>query len=532
TITTDTTNPEAPVVSSPKDGDALNTGTPEFTGTGEPGGTVTITDQQGTTVCTAVVPPSGEWSCVVDPALAEGEHELTVTITDPAGNTSSGGTVSVTVDSGLPEAPVIVSPADGSSIASTTPVFSGTGANGTRVTVRVAPAKESGSSRASRANRLVVCSAEVQQGAWSCGSGLTLTEGRFTFTVSATNRAGTTVTGAPVTVTVDLTKPSTPAGSGCAVLADGTVRCSGTGETAGDTVVIRDGNGDLVCEATVPPSLQWSCESSRPVTEFPLSITVQDPAGNESGTTTLPSPPAIGKPGAGEVIRDPQPEISGTGTPGDTVEIRDENGTVVCSAVVRPDGTWSCTPAKPLPEGESTLTPVIVAPDGSESAGRPIQVIVDPAPLITEQDVSCVANADGTVTCSGTAPPGSKVEIADADGTTVCSTTADADGRWSCTTTGSVPGGSVSVTVTSPDGTRTTSITVSVKNGEHPKPSPKPTPVPSPEPTRAPGKTAAQPNALVSTGAASLLGLGVLGMSLLGAAAVLTLAARRRERRR
>ena len=532
TITTDTKNPETPVVSSPKDGDALNTGTPEFTGTGEPGGTVTITDQQGTTVCTAVVAPSGEWSCVVDPALAEGEHELTVTITDPAGNTSSGGTVSVTVDSGLPEAPVIVSPADGSSIASTTPVFSGTGADGTRVTVRVAPAKESGSSRASRANRLVVCSAEVQQGAWSCGSGLTLTEGRFTFTVSATNRAGTTVTGAPVTVTVDLTKPSTPAGSGCAVLADGTVRCSGTGETAGDTVVIRDGNGDLVCEATVPPSLQWSCESSRPVTEFPLSITVQDPAGNESGTTTLPSPPAIGKPGAGEVIRDPQPEISGTGTPGDTVEIRDENGTVVCSAVVRPDGTWSCTPAKPLPEGESTLTPVIVAPDGSESAGRPIQVVVDPAPLITEQDVSCVANADGTVTCSGTAPPGSKVEIADADGTTVCSTTADANGRWSCTTTGSVPGGSVSVTVTSPDGTRTTSITVSVKNGEQPKPSPKPTPVPSPEPTRAPGKTAVQPNALVSTGAASLLGLGVLGMSLLGAAAVLTLAARRRERRR
>ncbi len=64
----------------------LNDATPALSGTAEAGATVTIYD--GSTVLgTAVADEDGHWRFTPDP-LGEGEHRLSTTVTDVAGNTS------------------------------------------------------------------------------------------------------------------------------------------------------------------------------------------------------------------------------------------------------------------------------------------------------------------------------------------------------------------------------------------------------------------------------------------------------------
>ena len=90
----------------------------------------------------------------------------------------------------------------------------------------------------------------------------------------------------------------------------------------------------------------------------------------------LPQAPAITSPAAGASPTSTMPVISGTGTPGDTVTV--SNGaTVVCTAVVAADGTWSCTPALALPAGAVTLTATQADQTGNPSAASaPVAITV------------------------------------------------------------------------------------------------------------------------------------------------------------
>ena len=97
----DTTPPAAPVVTSPVG--ITNDTTPTFTGTAEPGSTVNVwyLDDLGNPVpiCQNVpVDASGNWSCTSSVTLPEGDVEIIVNATDPAGNTSTDTTVIVTID--------------------------------------------------------------------------------------------------------------------------------------------------------------------------------------------------------------------------------------------------------------------------------------------------------------------------------------------------------------------------------------------------------------------------------------------------
>ncbi|MDE4832399.1 Ig-like domain-containing protein, partial [Klebsiella pneumoniae] len=67
-------------------GGLTNDATPALSGTAEAGATVTIYD--GSTVLgTVVADEDGHWRFTPDP-LGEGEHRLSTTVTDVAGNTS------------------------------------------------------------------------------------------------------------------------------------------------------------------------------------------------------------------------------------------------------------------------------------------------------------------------------------------------------------------------------------------------------------------------------------------------------------
>ncbi|MTD40924.1 hypothetical protein GIX45_20355, partial [Erwinia sp. CPCC 100877] len=80
--------------------------TPTLSGEGEPGDVVTVTDGDRPLGST-VVGEDGSWSLTPETPLDEGEHDLGVTVTDPAGNESPATVVPVIVDTTAPEAPSI-----------------------------------------------------------------------------------------------------------------------------------------------------------------------------------------------------------------------------------------------------------------------------------------------------------------------------------------------------------------------------------------------------------------------------------------
>jgi hypothetical protein len=90
----------------------------------------------------------------------------------------------------------------------------------------------------------------------------------------------------------------------------------------------------------------------------------------------LAQAPAISSPAGGATLTSTMPLISGTGTPGDTVTVAN-GSTVVCTAVVAADGTWSCTPSLAIPGGAASLTATQADQTGNASAASaPVAITV------------------------------------------------------------------------------------------------------------------------------------------------------------
>ena len=79
----------------------MNDNTPTFVGTGEPGATVVLYNGTGAALGTGVVDGSGNWT-ITSVALPDGTQTFSATQTDPAGNTSSASTVTITIDTVAP----------------------------------------------------------------------------------------------------------------------------------------------------------------------------------------------------------------------------------------------------------------------------------------------------------------------------------------------------------------------------------------------------------------------------------------------
>src|SRR6185295_18745332 len=81
--------------------------------------------QIGTT--TAASTGSGAWSFTPTTALTDGAHSITAKARNAAGSTSpASNAISITIDSTIPAAPVITSPATGTTTNNNKPTISGT----------------------------------------------------------------------------------------------------------------------------------------------------------------------------------------------------------------------------------------------------------------------------------------------------------------------------------------------------------------------------------------------------------------------
>ncbi|QQK64147.1 hypothetical protein F8A90_08445 [Cobetia sp. cqz5-12] len=470
----DVTAPNTPTIASATDnveavtgtlasGDSTNDATPTLTGSAEIGSTVTVT-HNGEVIGTTTADANGTWSFTPETEFADGEHVISVTATDAAGNESAvSADFTLTVDTAAPDAPVL-SETDGTTVA-------GTGEAGTTLEI-------------TNGNDDVVGTAVVDA------------EGNFSVELSPVQEAGAeltaTVTDAagnesPVSDTLvvpedaDVTAPNTPTIASATnnveavtgTLANGdstndaTPTLTGSAE-AGSTVTVTH-NGEVIGTAIADTNGAWSFtpETELADGDHVFSVTATDEAGNESAAsgeftltvdTTAPDAPILSETD-GTIV-------AGTGEAGTTIEITNANDDVLGTAVVDADGTFSVE-LSPEQEAGSELTAIVTDATGNESAVSDTLVVPEDAdvtapntPTIVSatDDVAAVTGSlangdstnDATPTLTGSAEAGSTVTITH-NGEVVGSETADANASWSYTPSTDLADGDHVFSVTATD---------------------------------------------------------------------------------
>ncbi|HEJ4774899.1 TPA: Ig-like domain repeat protein, partial [Pseudomonas aeruginosa] len=308
--TVDAVAPNTPVVN-PSNGNLLN-------GTAEPGSTVTLTDGNGNPIGQTTADGSGNWSFTPGSQLPNGTV-VNVTASDAAGNTSPPATT--TVDSSLPSIPQ-VDPSNGS-------VISGTADAGNTIIITDGNGNPIGQVTADGS------------GNWSFTPGIPLPDGTV---VNVVARSPSNVDSAPAVITVDGVAPAAPV-----IDPSNGTEISGTAE-AGATVILTDGGGNPIGQATADGSGNWTFTPSTPLANGTvINAVAQDPAGNTSGPASVTvdaiAPPApVINPSNGVVI-------SGTAEAGATVILTDGNGNPIGQVTADGSGNWSFTPGTPLANG-------------------------------------------------------------------------------------------------------------------------------------------------------------------------------------
>lgn len=455
---------------------------PVLNGTGEADATINIFDN-GVLLGTTVVAPGGTWSWTVNSDLTEGSHNLTVSATDPAGNTSAASSAwNIVVDVTPPAVPTLTSVVDdqpslignlvsGQLTNDATPTLNGRGEVGATINIWL----DGGTTP--------IGTAIVDgTGAWSFTPGTPLTNGNHTFTLSATDPAGnTSALSGGFTLNVDATPPVAPV---ITSVADNTApvigvvpnggstnetrpTITGTGE-AGSTIAIYNG-ASLVGTALVQASGNWSFTPANALAAGTWNLTAKatDTAGNTGPSsdvrsfiidTTAPAAPVIttvfddqgpltGNLSNGQITDDARPTFSGTSEPYATIRIFD-NGSLLTEITANGSGNWSYTPAPAMATGNHVITVTAIDAAGNASpASDSFTFVVDTTapllPVITlvtddmAPGIGAITNGqstnDPTPTFSGTAEAGATITLYE-NNTVLGTTTVLANGTWSVTT--------------------------------------------------------------------------------------------------
>ncbi len=392
--TVDAVAPNTPVVN-PSNGNLLN-------GTAEPGSTVTLTDGNGNPIGQTTADGSGNWSFTPGSQLPNGTV-VNVTASDAAGNTSPPATT--TVDSSLPSIPQ-VDPSNGS-------VISGTADAGNTIIITDGNGNPIGQVTADGS------------GNWSFTPGIPLPDGTV---VNVVARSPSNVDSAPAVITVDGVAPAAPV-----IDPSNGTEISGTAE-AGATVILTDGGGNPIGQATADGSGNWTFTPGTPLANGTvINAVAQDPAGNTSGPASVTvdaiAPPApVINPSNGVVI-------SGTAEAGATVILTDGNGNPIGQVTADGSGNWSFTPGTPLANGTVVNA---VAQDAAGNTSGPASTTVDSvapaAPVIDPSNGSVIA---------GTAEAGATVILTDGGGNPIGQATADGSGNWTFTPSTPLANGTV-----------------------------------------------------------------------------------------
>lgn len=144
------------------------------------------------------------------------------------------------------------------------------------------------------------------------------------------------------------------------------------------------------------------------------------------------------------------PVVAGNGTPGDSIIIKDTNGTTMCTTTVSSSGTWSCSINKPLTKGMNYLSVFSTGPKGNKSV--PLIITLGDL-IITEVDDKSITLKNPTDNTNppikGNSNPGDVLTIKNDQGVAVCTSIVQSNGTWSCTPVVPLKKGENSLTVIS-----------------------------------------------------------------------------------
>ena len=411
-VVLDTTPPDAAVATLLDDqgddqgevpaGGVTDDSTPQLTGTGEAGATVSVyVDGSSTAVDSVVVDSEGRWTLSLG-NLTDGEHSYQTKITDAAGNETRGESVSFTVDSSAVEITLGQVNDNVGSITGavlnngltddSTPELQGTTKPGATVTIRDEEGTVLGTATADA------------QGVWKYQLE-TVEDGTHSWTAEVTNEAGNTAR-AEITVTVDSTPPAAPVITAMeddvgtvqktwttpgADIDDPAPTFTGTAEP-GTLITIYDGESKLG-SVTADEDGNWSYTPTTNLVdgEHNISVTSTDAAGNESSHSQVWNFTLDTSTTAPVITTNTTDEISGKAEPGATITITDPTDGSETSVVADKDGNWSLRP-NPLEPGDEGVT--IVATD---TAGNSNSTVIDGPLDTTAPDNSSSGIVDGSL---------------------------------------------------------------------------------------------------------------------------------------
>ncbi len=477
-VTIDSTPPAAPSALTllPADdtgvlGDGITSARrPHLVGAAEPGSTVQVLDASGSLVATANALANGTFSAQPGQPLADGPYRLSARATDAAGNVGPlGPGFLLTIDGTAPAAPSAMTLAAeddtgvlGDGITSVRrPQLRGTAEAGARVQVL------------DGAGGVVASTIAGLNGSFSAPVLNTLIDGVYAFSARAIDAAGNVGPSSPVfLLTVDGTPPAAPSALTLApaddtgLLGDGITsvrrpRLKGTAEP-GARVQVLDAGGAEVAVAIAAADGTFIAQPTLPLADSLVILRPRatDAAGNvgpfgpalfltidttppiaPSAMTLLPADDT-GVVGDGNTaVR--RPHLIGTAEPGASVQVLDTSGAGIASAVAGGNGRFSAQVNTALADGLYQLTARATDAAGNVGPSGPtLSLTIDGTPPIAPSALLILATDDSGVIgdgitsirrprLTGTAEPGSTVQILDAGGTVVGVATVGGDGTFS-----------------------------------------------------------------------------------------------------
>jgi len=481
--------PGAPALLAADDSGAAGDGVtnvraPRLVGAAAAGSTVQLLNAAGAAVGSAVAGASGTYTVAVAAPLADGAYDLRVQVVDVAGNVSAAGAAfRLTVLAAIPATPPAPAllPADDSGVAGDNltnvrqPRLTGTAPVGYTVQVVGPNGDVLGTAVAGPA------------GGYTVAVSTPAADGAYPLRVWVTDRAGNvSAAGPPLTLTIDTTPPATPAvpslpeADDSGAVGDGLTRVTrprltGTAE-AGATVRLLDASGAVLGVATAAANGAYAVAPTAPLVDgaYALRVRAVDAAGNPGGAsgtftltvdTTPPAAPAAlslvaaddsGAKGDG-LTNVRTPRLTGTAEPGITVQLMGNSGVLLGTSRAAADGTFTLTPSVALTDGSYVLYAAAV--DAAGNVGPPggaltLAILGTPPPapaslgLATADDSG--VKGDGVTNVNpprltGTAAPGTTVQVVNAAGVTVGTAAVAADGSFAVLPSGPFAEGSTTL---------------------------------------------------------------------------------------
>lgn len=283
----DTTPPVATITSSPAANTAGWNNTSPVT--------VTITAQDGpagsgvasiTYAIDTGTPVTINTAATTFPVTADGNHTVSYSATDNAGNASTTQTLTIRIDTAAPAAPALSVPAYVNAANAASVPVTGTAEPGTTITLTSADNVP--------AHTVTSVTTALASGSWAVNPNLAgLTDGTITYTATATDPAGNTGTVTTATDAKDTLAPNAPALTVPAYVFTGNVTAVPVTVTAetGTTITLTAADGvpaDTVTRVTTasgpwPQNLNLAGLNQGTLT---YTATVKDAAGNTGPTTT------------------------------------------------------------------------------------------------------------------------------------------------------------------------------------------------------------------------------------------------------